>query len=122
MPLGERSAECLVGTKGWQDQTVTLTALPELKASELQVEERRPLGDGGQIFVKTLSGETITLDFMQGTDTIQSVKAEIQFKEGVPADTDYRMRLLLKGKRLEDERTLADYGVRDQAVLHRRLD
>ena len=71
--------------------------------------------------VARLSGETITLD-AKDSDTVQWVKAKIQHKEGVPAGRDYRMRLLLKGKRLEDERTLADYGVRDQAVLHRRLD
>jgi len=67
-----------------------------------------------QIFVKTLTGKTITLD-VKHTETIGEVKVKLKDKEGIPPS---QQRLIFAGQKLSNERTLSDYDISKDCCLH----
>ena len=70
-----------------------------------------------QIFAKTLAGKTIALD-IELANTIDSVKVQIQEKEGIPKG---QQLLMCAGKLLEDAKTLSACGVHEGSILHLTL-
>lgn len=66
------------------------------------------------IFIKTLTGKSITLD-VQLNDTVRNIKAQIQYKEGIPAN---QQCLIFAGKKLEDGYTLSTYNIQRHSTLH----
>ena len=84
------------------------------------VHRKRELGKllalrgGMQLFVKTLSGKTISVE-CEPDESIESLKEKIMAKEGVPPD---QQRIIFGGKQLDTQKNLSDYDIDDDSTLH----
>ena len=116
--------------KVMEDKKGTLQSLQQLSVSEVKPEDNKntmaynsmicrkcPLILGTipqlQVFVKTLTGRTITLNVRE-EDTVEYVKSLIYAKEGIPLD---QQRLIFGRRALRNESRLKDCGIQHEATL-----
>jgi ubiquitin len=99
---------------------ITTTTVPLVRREHQQLESSSALNSalsmrgGMQLFVKTLTGKTVSIEVEEG-ESIEDVKAKIAEKEGIPPE---QQRLIFGGQQLQDAKTLDDYNVGDDATLH----
>ena len=84
-------------------------------------EEDKDKVQGYQVFVKTLTGKTITCSLVQPDWTVLDLKDWIQSKEGKEGIPPGEQRLIYAAKQFEDDKLLTDYSVVKEVTIHLAL-
>jgi ubiquitin len=110
-----KSTICLLAALAIQSCTSTpfLTARPSFDP-RTSLNTALQLRGGMQLFVKTLTGKTVSIEVEEG-ESIEDVKAKIAEKEGIPPE---QQRIIFGGQQLQDGKTIDDYNIGDDATLH----
>ncbi|KAK0454188.1 uncharacterized protein EV420DRAFT_604625 [Desarmillaria tabescens] len=75
---------------------------------------RPPPSQSMKIYIKTLTGKTITL-FVEPSALVSDLAEKIQDKEGIPLN---QQRFIFTGKNIEFERRISDYNIGHESTVH----
>ena len=67
-----------------------------------------------RLYIKTMTAKKITLEDVEESDTILQLKQRFKEKEGVPLENQL---YAFAGKRLENERTIAEYNIEHESTI-----